>query len=69
VPRPQRDGGDYVVTFTGVAGVTYAADWSTTLAPGSWLPMTDTPSGNQHRFSVATAGRPRLFVRLRVSNP
>jgi subtilisin-like proprotein convertase family protein len=69
VPRPQRTGGEYVVEFDGLAGVSYGADWSATLEPGSWQPMTRTGSGNHYRFAVSTTGRPVVFVRLRVGNP
>lgn len=69
VPQPQREGGEYVVEFDGVAGVTYGAEWSASLETGSWQAMADTGSGNHHRFAVTTTGRPVIFVRLRVGNP
>ena len=69
LPSPQRSGGEYVVEFDGVAGVTYAAEWSATMGSGAWQPMADGGSGNHHRFAVASAGKPAVFVRLRVSNP
>jgi subtilisin-like proprotein convertase family protein len=69
LPQWQWDGNSYLITFSGLPGVTYAAEWSPTLAPGSWTPLVDTPSGEQHRFSVSTTAGPRCFVRLRVSNP
>ncbi len=72
LPAPGRVGADFVVSFAqpeGVGGITYGAEWSTTLLPGSWTAITDTGSGGQHTFSVPAAGNPRLFIRHRVTNP
>jgi len=72
LPEPQRSGGSMVVTFTepaGVSGITYGAEWSETLLPGSWTAMADTGSGTQHTFSVPVGTKPKLFLRLRVTNP
>ncbi len=69
LPPWQRSGNGYGVTFSGVPGVTYGAEWSPTLAAGSWLPLADAPSGNQHTFSVTTTAKPNCFVRFRVTNP
>ena len=76
LPRPQKVGGNFVVSFTqpaGVSGITYGAEWSTTMQPGSWTNITDTgntgASPPQHTFSVLTAARPELFMRLKVTSP
>ncbi len=53
--------------FTGVAGVTYGAEWSTNLA--TWTPLADAGTGLRHIFSVATTGQSKIFVRLRVTVP
>ena len=42
LPKPVRSGGNFIASFTqpsGVSGITYGAEWSTTLQPGSWLPV------------------------------
>jgi uncharacterized delta-60 repeat protein len=72
LPQPQRVGGNYVVSFTepaGVSGITYGAEWSTTLAPGSWQPITDTGSGSGHIFSVPHGDQPRMFFRFKITGP
>jgi hypothetical protein len=72
MPKGQLQGGDFVVSFPtppGVSGVTYAAEWSTTLAEGQWLPLADSGSGNQHTFRVPVGSGTRKFLRMKVSTP
>ncbi|MEI6674471.1 MAG: choice-of-anchor D domain-containing protein [Verrucomicrobiota bacterium] len=72
LPRPQKVGANLVISFTppaGVSGISYSAESSTTLLPGSWTPVTDTGTSPQHTFSVPTASKTKLFMRLKVSNP
>lgn len=69
LPQGQRIGGDFVISFTqpsGVSGITYGAEWSTTLS-GDWSAIPDAPSGNQHTFRVSMG--PHGFMRLKVTNP
>ena len=54
---------------SGVSGITYGAEWSTTLQAGSWTPIPDTGSGAQHTFSLSIGTVPKLFMRLKVTNP
>ena len=64
----EQDG--FVIGFTrpeGVSGVTYGAEWSTTMQEGSWTALTDTGAAPQHVFRAPAA--PGLFVRLRVTIP
>jgi hypothetical protein len=71
-PQPQRVGGNLVLSFTepaGMNGITYGAEWSTTLLPGSWTPIPDTGVAPQHTFSVPIAGKPTLFMRAVVTMP
>ena len=67
---PQHIGGNLVVTFPEprrVAGsVNYRAEWSTTLSSGIWLPVPDTGTGGTHTFSIPTADRTKIFIRLVV---
>lgn len=53
----------------GVSGVTYGAEWSTSLTTGSWTSIPDTGSGGTHLFSVPTTGQDRIFLRYRVTTP
>jgi hypothetical protein len=72
VPQAQRIGVDFGVTFTEparITGVTYGAEWSTTMTAGSWLSMTDTGSGGTHTFSVPTSSHSEMFMRLKVTGP
>lgn len=69
LPQPQRVGDNLVISFTGLPDVAYGAEWSSSLALESWLPMTDTPNGDEHRFTIPVAGVPRIFVRLSVTHP
>ncbi len=71
LPAAQIAGGAFFVSFTqpaGVSGITYGAEWSPSLAPGSWMPIPDTGSGSVHTFSVSAADQ-RKFLRLTISEP
>ena len=60
LPQPSLNGENYSFGFTepaGVSGVTYGAEWSSTLLSGSWTPITDSGSGTQHIFSVPVGSR------------
>ncbi|MGL4401058.1 MAG: hypothetical protein ACRCXD_14405, partial [Luteolibacter sp.] len=72
LPQPSLSGGNSFFSFTppdGVSGITYGAEWSTTLLPGSWTPIPDTGISPQHVFSIPTAGQPKMYVRLVVTAP
>jgi hypothetical protein len=72
LPQAQVIGGNLVITFTQPAGttiITYGAEQSPSMAPGSWLPVPDTGGGGLHTFSVPRAGHPRMFMRLVVTSP
>jgi hypothetical protein len=76
LPRPQRSGNDFVVSFAqpaGVSGIAYGAEWSQTLLAGSWTAVTDTgntvASPPQHTFSVPTGTKTKLYMRLKVTSP
>jgi hypothetical protein len=74
LPQVRLSGGSLFYSFTepfGVSGVTYAAQWSATLAPNGWHPVADTgdPSATPptHLFSVPVAANTQLFMRLTVT--
>ena len=65
LPQPLRMESNAALSFTasaGVSGITYGAEWSTTLAPESWSPIADTGSGSTHTFSVPIAAYERMFL-------
>ena len=72
LPQPQRAGGNFVVSFTepaGITGDTYGAEWSPSMATGTWLPVADTGSGGVHTFSMPIGANPRIFMRMKVTIP
>lgn len=72
LPQGQIIGPNYVIFFNqpaGVSGITYGAEWSTTLQPGSWTPIPDTGIPPQHVFSVPIGSNTRMFTRLKVTSP
>jgi len=71
LPQPQVSGATMFFSFTqpaGVSGITYGAEWSTTMKSGEWFPVTDTGSGSQHVFSIPMSGT-GTFMRLKVTSP
>ena len=72
LPQPQLSGGDLLLTFTQpveVSGITYGAEWSPTLADGSWTPVPDSGAGITHTFRVLRGDHQRIFMRLKVTGP
>jgi hypothetical protein len=72
LPQPQVIGNHLVISFIQaerISGITYGAESSPTLLPGSWLDVTDTGVAPQHIFSVPIGTKPSLFLRLKVSSP
>jgi uncharacterized delta-60 repeat protein len=70
LPRPERSGGNLTIHFTrpaGVSGISYRAEWSENLR--DWTAVADSGTAPQHRFSLPTAGRGTLFLRLNVGAP
>ena len=69
LPSLQLVSGTYRYDFTepaGVSGITYAAEWSPSLAPNSWQPVPDLGTGTRHIFE-APRDQPRWFLRLLLS--
>jgi hypothetical protein len=69
LPSGQIIGSNFVINFTqpaGVTGITYGAEWSTSLS-GTWNPITDTGISPLHTFSVPIGSSTKLFVRLKVT--
>jgi len=69
LPQAQLKDHSYVIEFTqpaGVTNITYGAECSATLLPGSWTEVPDSGTGSEHIFSVPVAGG-QLFMRLKVT--
>ncbi|NQW99714.1 PQQ-dependent sugar dehydrogenase [bacterium] len=72
LPQPQLTAGVFGVSFSqpaGVAGVRYQAEWSSSLAMGSWALIPDTGTGTLHTFNIPAGTHPRVFLRYRVTVP
>ncbi|MCX6876808.1 MAG: choice-of-anchor D domain-containing protein [Verrucomicrobia bacterium] len=72
LPQPRLIAGVFGVTFTqpaGVSGITYGAEWSTTLAAASWTAIADTGTGSTHTFNVPANGNPQMFLRYALTAP
>jgi hypothetical protein len=70
LPTPTMAAGQMIYQFTEPTdhmGLTYGAEWSPTMAPGSWLPLPDNGGGAIHIFKLNTAGQPKAFMRLKVA--
>jgi glucose/arabinose dehydrogenase len=71
-PQPQLTGGIFRATFTqpaGVSGITYGAEWNTTLASAGWTTIPDTGSGSSHTFDVPASANSRVFFRYVITVP
>lgn len=70
LPLPQRIGNNFSMGFSepiGISGVRYGAEWSASLLPGSWTPITDTGVPPQHQFTVPVGSQNQLFLRFTIS--
>jgi hypothetical protein len=72
LPAPERDGDHLTIRFTppsGITGILYGAEWSTTLQTGSWVAVANTGALPEHVFRMPVAGKPRLYLRLKAEVP
>ena len=72
LPLPQVVAGVFGVSFTqpaGVSGITYGAQWSSSLTAASWTPIADTGTGSTHTFNVPVGSNPQMFMRYVVTVP
>jgi hypothetical protein len=70
LPVSERIGEQFAIRFTppaGIAGILYGAEWSSTLQPDSWLPVTNTGELPEHAFSMPVTDKPQLFLRLKAT--
>jgi sugar lactone lactonase YvrE len=71
LPQPQKWVGSFVYTFTepaGVSNVTYGAQYTPSLTPANWQPITDSGAGTLHIFSVPFGSNTQMFLRLTLTN-
>jgi surface-anchored protein len=69
-PAAQVVSGQLGFVFTpppSVSGITYQAEWSSTLLPGSWADLPDTGVPPERRFMIPMTGQERRFLRLKIS--
>lgn len=69
LPMWQTIGNHRVISFTkpaSASGISYGAEWSSTLAPDSWTLIQNTASPPEYLFSVPTETHPCLYLRLKV---
>ena len=66
-PVATRTGGDLVISFRGVAGIDYGAEWSNSLLFNDGQPVTNSLTPPDYRFSVALDPNRGVFMRLKVS--
>ena len=72
LPQARIVGTNLVVSFTqpvSVSGVSFGAEWSQTLAPGSWTSVSNSSMLPEHGYSVPIGAEAKLFMRLKVTNP
>jgi uncharacterized delta-60 repeat protein len=70
LPVWERDDDDIVLTFTrppGVSGITYIAEQSTTMEPGSWTAIPNASVAPQYTWYATGVAGQRLYLRLRVT--
>ena len=70
LPQAVFGGGLISVSFTPPAdlgGITYSAEFSPTLSPESWTPLTDTGTAPVRQFSIPVTPNTQGFLRLRVA--
>jgi uncharacterized delta-60 repeat protein len=71
LPAWEKDENDYVLTFTrpaNASGITYVAEYSDSLNPGSWTAAANAGTGDNYVFYTTATG-PRLYLRARVTAP
>jgi hypothetical protein len=72
LPQPEVSEGYLTLRFTepsGISGVTYGAEASSSLQADSWQPVTDSGVAPEHIFRVPLTGDSKVFLRLTVTTP
>ena len=72
LPQGGMNGSFFEMNFTqpaSVSGVTYGAEYSTTLAPNDWHPVTNSATPPLHSYRVPTATGQQVFMRIKVTTP
>jgi surface-anchored protein len=72
LPQGGMNGSFFEMNFTqpaSVSGVTYGAEYSTSLAPNDWHPVTNSATPPLHSYRVPTATGQQVFMRIKVTTP
>jgi hypothetical protein len=72
LPAWQHDHDGYVLDFTsppGVSGLTYTAEFSTSLDPAGWNAISNSSTVPHYTFNMPSSSAGRLYLRLRVAVP
>lgn len=70
LPQATLSGGSLSYRFTPpVTGISYSAEWSTTLQPNSWTTIPNTGTAPEMLFTVPAGSNQQLFLRLKVAVP
>ena len=72
LPSWVHSGEDYVLSFTEPAeasGITYIAEYSTTLAPGGWTVIPNSSVPPLHTYIAPSGITGRIYLRMRITAP
>jgi surface-anchored protein len=72
LPQAVLAGGNLEMSFTPppvVTGISWGAEWSSTLDPHDWQVIPSTGTAPLHLYQVPVMGKDRAFIRIRVSEP
>ncbi len=72
LPGWQMADDERVLEFTrpsGVKGISYHVEQSTSLEPGSWTPVPNASTPPHHRYNLPAISGDRRYLRIRVSVP
>jgi len=71
VPAWTNDSSQFEIGFTppaNVEGVSYGAEWSSTMNPSDWHDVSNQGTGGDHRYVVPKDSTPLKFMRVKVTN-
>jgi hypothetical protein len=72
LPQGGMNGTFFEMSFTqplGVTGISYGAEYSTTMAPTDWHPVPNSATPPFHLYRVPATGEQKVFMRIQVTTP
>ncbi|MBL9129624.1 MAG: choice-of-anchor M domain-containing protein, partial [Verrucomicrobiaceae bacterium] len=72
LPQGGMNGTFFEMSFTqplGVTGISYGAEYSTTMAPTDWHPVPNSATPPLHLYRVPATGEQKVFMRIQVTTP